>query len=114
MEKKLKKFKTACELAEYGAEFQKDFRNEEDSVYLLGVIEATGYIVSCYLVQHCGFESIGGVEVIDALRLDLYPSGKKIRKRMKKLFKRESEGFFCSDPGTGGPEEFETEENDGS
>ncbi len=114
MGKKLKNFKTACELAEYGVGFQKDFRNEEDSAYLLGVIEATGYIVSCYLVQHCGFESIGGVEVVEELKLDFYPSGKKIRKRMKKLFKRESEGGFYSDSGTGGPEEFETDENDGS
>lgn len=80
-------FDRLVDIITWGVDFQRDFK-EDDNFYSLGTVEATGFIASCCVVQWFGFtEGLVWFEVCTALKLSKYPKRKKIRKRLKKLFK---------------------------
>lgn len=64
------------DLIEYGLQFQRDFNDStSDYSYRMASAETTAFIVSCWIVQKLGYaEGLGGVEVMEALRLDEFPS----------------------------------------
>ena len=86
---KASKFQQLLDVVDYGMEFQRDIdADRRDSMYDYGVIETTGFIASCMIVQWFDYEpGIGGCDVVEALDLTSLPKRKKIEKRMRKLFK---------------------------
>src|SRR5688572_2687300 len=75
----------AVKIISYGMEFQRDMPDENPS-YILGVIEATSFIASCYLVQELKLEDgIAGSDLVTALDLHKMPKAPIIRQKLNEF-----------------------------
>lgn len=82
------KFEKLLDIIDYGLEFQRDFKDDEIGLsYTLGTVEGTAHIASCCIVQWFNTDGIGAGDVSSYLKLEDFPTRKKIEKRLKKLLK---------------------------
>ncbi len=85
-----KQFDDLLDLIEYGMNYQRGEENDES--YIHGVISATGYIVSCWIVQKTfrgNCDGVGCQDVVEALGLEELPTRDKVEPLLRKLLKTE-------------------------